>query len=109
MESNTELKLCINCRFCGTNASKNIELYKCFAPQNKLGADLVDGSTVYKYPYCRTARYQYNFVDSAYQGCGEIGSWFEATWIPPNSEPEITPRNKPSKGGEDLAAALGIL
>ncbi len=63
-------KLCINCRWVASPPyeKKIAEAYRCLAPQNKRGIDLVLGSVLYHHDYCSTARAN---------DCGEEALWFE--------------------------------
>jgi hypothetical protein len=42
-DSSNAIHFCVNCANCGTNASRLSENYRCFAPANIAGADLVTG------------------------------------------------------------------
>jgi len=67
-----EDKWCTTCNWCGTNASRNRDTYKCFAPQNSYTISVVDGSRVYYIPLCVIQRY-----GSKDKGCTEAGLWWE--------------------------------
>jgi hypothetical protein len=51
------MNLCINCQYIGTNASGDWEKYRCFAPENAAGVNLITGAQEYKLMYCKTVRY----------------------------------------------------
>jgi len=100
-----ELKLCINCAHVGTNASRDSDLYKCFAPQNFSHINLVDGRKMYKLPLCAAQR-----TTALYTGegmCEEGGNWYEAAppkqalveWTP---LPTVTGTTKPVSNGAKL-------
>ena len=74
-KAETEPKLCINCKHVGTNSSGEWAKYKCFAPQNFAGINLVAGHKEYGILYCIDARVQN--ID-----CGAIGSWYESKPAP---------------------------
>lgn len=65
-------KICIRCRHVATNASRNVDTYKCFAPQNVVGVNLVDGSKIHKVEFCASHRLT-NSADT----CGIAGNWYE--------------------------------
>ena len=82
-----EDKWCTTCKHCGTNASRNSDTYKCFAPLNRYTVSLVDGSRIYDRPLCKDQRHgtrtahEINFdfelppVDIV--TCGGDGRWWE--------------------------------
>lgn len=51
------MNLCLNCQYVGTNASGDWEKYRCFAPENAAGVNLVTGAQEYKLIYCKAIRY----------------------------------------------------
>ena len=69
-EPTSEPKLCINCKHVGTNGSGEWAKYRCFAPQNAAGINLVAGHKEYGILYCMDARAQN--ID-----CGALGNWYE--------------------------------
>lgn len=79
-------KLCINCKHIGTNGSYNAELYRCFAPENKLAEpDLVTGEDRYFWLTCYLARgyeltgnkTRFSSASDSSGSCGLDGKWFE--------------------------------
>lgn len=65
-----EPKLCVKCRFIGTNGSGAWKIFKCFAPANKTEVNLVTGGQDMKHEYCVDAR------DDP-MACGRKGNWWE--------------------------------
>ena len=51
------MNLCTDCRYIGTNASGDWEKYRCFAPENDAGTNLVSGAKEYKLVLCKDVRY----------------------------------------------------
>ena len=51
------------------------DLYKCQAPQNRSGADMVLGGDLWSYPNCLQARVSQH-------ACGPTGLWFEPKPVP---------------------------
>lgn len=79
MTNESSPRLCINCRWIATNGSGNAEKFRCLAPQNKQGIDLVTGSPLWIHENCYSAR-------AASEGpytCSEPGGWFEDKPPPP--------------------------
>ena len=72
-----EPKLCINCKWIATNASKDVSRYRCMAPQNKNGVNLVDGSTEWSLDSCREARAEDIYQRYSLNYCGPEAKWFE--------------------------------
>lgn len=107
----TTPRYCINCKHVGTSSSGNLENFKCFAPQNIIGTNMVDGSKIFK-GNCVQLR-----NSSSPQGeiCGNYGEWFELAPPKPVYEPTPAPINKPVVGvkvklkgsNDDLLRALG--
>lgn len=71
MDSTERPKLCINCKHIGTNSSGDWKSYKCFAPQNFAGVNLVTGAKLYATLFCEEARQHNN-------RCGALGDWYDA-------------------------------
>jgi len=82
--STSEIKLCINCKHIGTNASGNVDTYKCFAPQNPSDIDLVSGQKIYKMQYCRDHR---NLCAVTLPVCSVSAKWFEQRPATPAIQP----------------------
>lgn len=74
-----QVPICTNCTHIARSVSGDCEKYKCFAPQNHSGINIINGEKVYKYPTCVQAR-------SAIDGCTYRAQWFVAR--PP--EPQLT-------------------
>lgn len=72
-----EPKLCINCKWIATNASKDVSRYRCMAPQNKNGINLIDGSTEWYLSSCREARIEDRYQIHLLNYCGPEAKWFE--------------------------------
>lgn len=94
-------RFCTECAFCGTNASRDSNLYKCFAPQNYRETNLIDGAKMYHKMYCSDTRYTASL-------CAKGGTWFVARPMEIVTPVQAPPsRVKPTRG-EDLASALGM-
>ena len=76
-----ELKLCVNCKYIGTNVSRDSSTYKCFSPQNSHTINLVTGDREYKVEHCGTHR----TIDNN-QYCTPAGNWYEKRETPAVSE-----------------------
>jgi hypothetical protein len=97
MNTNTSIGpvFCRDCAYIGTNPSGDAARYKCFAPQNTGGYDLVTGDKKYIYVTCYEAR-----AEQA-DRCTADGDWFlqappKPAYIAPI--PQVTP----NKSGMDL-------
>ena len=64
-------KFCRDCAYIGTNPSGDATKYKCFAPQNMAGYDLVTGDKLYVYVTCYESR-----ADCNSGNCSPQGNWF---------------------------------
>lgn len=55
MSSGQQL-FCLNCANIATNGSGTWETFRCMAPENEAGVNLVTGAKIYKIQFCRNAR-----------------------------------------------------
>ena len=78
-----EDRWCITCKWCGTNASRNADTYKCFAPQNIYTVSLVDGNRVYNTPLCKEHRVAPTVNVNT---CGIAGSWWKQKPAAPSQQ-----------------------
>lgn len=100
-------KFCINCAHVATNGSGDSGIYKCMAPQNAAGVDLVTGSKIYDIVFCRTHR---EITENSPKYCTAAGNWFEPKPIRPVYTPTPTPATKPASKiiSRNLADNLGM-
>lgn len=102
------LRICVNCKHCGTNASGNVAAFKCFSPNNPSTINLVSGAKNYTVTYCESQR------ASTLRGtCGQQGLWFEQAppkqALVPTPQVEIgTGKMKVKLAGGNLADMLGM-
>lgn len=66
----SEDNFCRDCAFIATSSSGEWQRFRCMAPFNLLGHNLVSGNKVFNYEFCCDARTDNEF------GCGQIGQWF---------------------------------
>jgi hypothetical protein len=103
------LKLCTNCSYVGTNQRGEWELYRCFAPQNYKGINLVDGHKIYVFTFCKDLRVFHPVSSGTI--CGELGEWYKEAPPKPAQLVDNTtvgiPKVKIAKG-DDLASLLGL-
>jgi hypothetical protein len=69
-EEQEKPKFCIDCARIATVGSREISLYRCMAPENFAGYNLVDGHKIYKIEFCTDAR---NNADA----CSYSAHWFK--------------------------------
>jgi len=103
-------KFCINCKWVGTNSSGDWTKYKCFAPQNTSGTNLVTGAQMLLHELCEEQRKQ-GVAMTSY--CGAEGRWFEQAptkivynevYKPPQSAKQVLK----IKVGTNLLEDLGL-
>jgi len=70
-----ELKLCKNCKYIATNHNYDATKYKCFAPENQVGIDLVTGDKILRFDSCYKAR------DLDINSCNPEGIWYKVKEI----------------------------
>lgn len=108
----TEPKFCINCEHIGTNSSRDIDTYRCFAPQNFAGYNLIDGSRIYTHHTCASCRYE---STDRNLGCDMNGNWFEVKLVQSPQPLPVMLQNQAPMGKarininkENLADLLGM-
>ena len=121
--TSSEPKLCINCKHIGTNSSGDWTKYRCFAPQNYAGVNLVTGDKEYCVSLCAANRA--TGIEGVGRSCTAIGQWYEPkppapAIVPYGGADEVTPaqlaakvmaaKNKriSSSAGTDLLRDLGL-
>lgn len=108
LDNNTvPLKICTSCKHIGTNSSGDWEKYRCFAPQNVRGTNMVNGAKLLYLELCKDHRSQ---GIARVQSCGEEGRWYEE-YIAPAPAPTPIPAIKPGtkiKVNDDLLKSLGM-
>lgn len=83
-----EIRLCRDCWHIGTNSSGDWMKYRCFAPENKNGINLVTGENQFKLEFCNDARLNE-------RACGFTAKWFlpRPAKIEVPSESPFTPQS----------------
>lgn len=72
-ETNESPKLCVTCKHIATSPIGGWENFRCFAPQNYLGLNMVTGGKQYKIEFCKDHR---TFSGDADNFCGREGKWW---------------------------------
>jgi len=80
MDEGSKPNFCVNCRWVATNGTYDSSRFRCFAPDNLDGYDLVTGTNLFVHRTCEDAR-----AHVGYGGCGKDGLWFEPISIPVGS------------------------
>lgn len=79
-------RLCVNCEFIATNPAQDWERFRCMAPQNDFGINLVTGNRLYYYEFCKQARDNPKTApgDEALliPSCGPLGNWYKRRTTP---------------------------
>lgn len=110
-----EHKLCITCQFVGTNSIGDWERFKCFAPENMVGINPVNGAKVAGVELCKDQRNDsyVDFRNPKTITCKAAGNWWKAApskVIQPTLAESITYTDKivKNKSTDDLLKDLGV-
>lgn len=102
---NKGMIFCVGCKYIGTNSTRDAAKYRCFAPQNELGYDLVTGNKTYRHETCYGARS--NEADT----CGTAAMWFEYSPVKPidtATDAHIAAGFKYSAGSKALSTGMDL-
>lgn len=76
-----EPRLCVDCEHIATNGMNDWKTFRCMAPQNEDGPNLVKGGKLYRFEFCLEARESELLrIDSTLTEqirCGPAGAWFK--------------------------------
>jgi hypothetical protein len=95
--------LCINCNWVSIPASREIDRYKCFAPQNTQGVNLVTGDKELYEPKCTVHR---EYDHESKHLCGKVGNWWQLRPVPTLNPEYRTPAVPASKSTQTTQANM---
>lgn len=104
MEPTKPVKLCTTCKHCAAHPEllkadqTRLHEYNCFHPKNIYGYSPVDGSPLFRQPYCVDLRDE--------SMCTAAGNWWEPKPVETVVAKQIIKAG--AKGGTDLLESLGM-